>query len=458
MQYLYDSGDAAVFMDTETTSRPRSPRETLGEEMHWVLPNDTVELLFVDERPAGVQVPSAIDMTVAQTDPGLKGDTASGGGYKPATLESGVVGRGARCSSTRATASASTPAAASTSCAGALAGVALTASEPDAMRRSDQRREAVFALYQREVTAAATRRDPERRQAVHPRARRRDAPSSRTTRRGDRPARQGWELERIAPLERNIMRVALYEMRHRSDVPTEVAIDEAVNLAKEFCGTDAPGFVNGILGSAAREVEEAPRGGPGEAGADDPVAAIRADAERLRELAERLGDPGLADEQAAELAREAADLVGRAGNEIDRVLASRTRPRAELAAYPDDLRELVEGYLADLRFSDRAATAGLDEAMRYSLLAGGKRIRPVLCLAAARAAGTDPSAGPARRGRDRAHPHLLADPRRPAGDGRRRAASRPADLARRLRRGRRDPRRRRAVRRGDPALLRPPGG
>ncbi len=62
-----------------------------------------------------------------------------------------------------------------------------------------------------------------------------------------------------------------------------------------------------------------------------------------------------------------------------------------MAAYPDDLRELVEGYLAELRFSDRAATAGLDEAMRYSLLAGGKRIRPVLCLAAARAAGTDPS-------------------------------------------------------------------
>jgi elongation factor P len=56
-----------------------------------VLPNDTVDLLLVDERPTGVQVPSAIDMTVTQTDPGLKGDTASGGGTKPATLESGVI-------------------------------------------------------------------------------------------------------------------------------------------------------------------------------------------------------------------------------------------------------------------------------------------------------------------------------------------------------------------------------
>jgi geranylgeranyl diphosphate synthase, type II len=58
--------------------------------------------------------------------------------------------------------------------------------------------------------------------------------------------------------------------------------------------------------------------------------------------------------------------------------------------YPEDLRELVEAYLRELGFSDTAATAGLDEAMRYSLLAGGKRIRPVLCLATARATGNEP--------------------------------------------------------------------
>lgn len=61
-----------------------------------------------------------------------------------------------------------------------------------------------------------------------------------------------------------------------------------------------------------------------------------------------------------------------------------------MGEYPDDLQALVEDYLDGLRFSDVAATAGLEEAMRYSLLAGGKRIRPVLCLASARAAGTDP--------------------------------------------------------------------
>jgi N utilization substance protein B len=63
----------------------------------------------------------------------------------------------------------------------------------------------------------------------------------------------GWSLERIAPLERNILRVALHEMRSRPDVPAEVAIDEAVEAAKELCGADAPGFINGILGAVLRE-------------------------------------------------------------------------------------------------------------------------------------------------------------------------------------------------------------
>jgi len=57
--------------------------------------------------------------------------------------------------------------------------------------------------------------------------------------------------------------------------------------------------------------------------------------------------------------------------------------------YPDHLRQVVEAYLREIRFSDEALTAGLDEAMRYSLLAGGKRIRPVLALATARALGRD---------------------------------------------------------------------
>ena len=63
----------------------------------------------------------------------------------------------------------------------------------------------------------------------------------------------GWTLDRIAPLERSILRVALHEMQSRADVPAEVAIDEAIEAAKELCSADAPKFVNGILGAAQRE-------------------------------------------------------------------------------------------------------------------------------------------------------------------------------------------------------------
>ena len=70
-----------------------------------------------------------------------------------------------------------------------------------------------------------------------------------------------------------------------------------------------------------------------------------------------------------------------------------TEPQAPAASrYPDDLRDLVEAYLDTLQFSAIPDTAGIEEAMRYSLLAGGKRIRPVLALATARATDRDPGA------------------------------------------------------------------
>jgi N utilization substance protein B len=120
------------------------------------------------------------------------------------------------------------------------------------MRRSQQRRDAVFACYQRDVTGRplgdllADARPFTRQLAEGTEAHRQELDETIA-----RHAK-GWELERIAPLERNVMRVALYEMEHSDDVPDEVAIDEAVELAKEYCGADAPGFVNGVLGAAVR--------------------------------------------------------------------------------------------------------------------------------------------------------------------------------------------------------------
>ena len=62
----------------------------MKEALQWIVPNENVDVLYVDEEPADLQVPSAVELTVTETDPGVRGDTASGGGDKPAVLESGV--------------------------------------------------------------------------------------------------------------------------------------------------------------------------------------------------------------------------------------------------------------------------------------------------------------------------------------------------------------------------------
>lgn len=132
------------------------------------------------------------------------------------------------------------------------------------MRRSEQRRAAVWGLYQsdllgrpveevlprdsheftRMLAGLVQERRPELDQLISTHAR-------------------GWSLSRIAPLERAILRVALAELLYPDEIPgdraipPEGAIDEAVETAKEFCGADAPAFVNGILGAVLREVRPA---------------------------------------------------------------------------------------------------------------------------------------------------------------------------------------------------------
>src|SRR6476661_2634251 len=131
------------------------------------------------------------------------------------------------------------------------------------MRRSEQRRAAVVAVYQHDLTGqpleeifasgdslfvralahATVDRAPELDEVI------------------DRHA-HGWSVERIQPLERSILRVALIEILHpdaapaEEPIPPEGAIDEAVESAKTFCGADAPGFVNGVLAAVLREVRE----------------------------------------------------------------------------------------------------------------------------------------------------------------------------------------------------------
>jgi transcription antitermination protein NusB len=119
------------------------------------------------------------------------------------------------------------------------------------MRRSAQRRDAVFASYQRDVTGR-----PLEELIADSRPLTRELAEGVDTHREELDETiaayaKGWTVDRIAPLDLNVMRVALYEIEE-GEVPVEVAIDEAVEIAKEYCGADAPKFINGILGAIVR--------------------------------------------------------------------------------------------------------------------------------------------------------------------------------------------------------------
>jgi N utilization substance protein B len=124
------------------------------------------------------------------------------------------------------------------------------------MRRSDQRRDAVFASYQRDVTGRpledliADARPLTRELAEGVDVEREELDETIAA------YAKGWTVDRIAPLDLNVMRVALFEIEHDL-APVEVAIDEAVEIAKEYCGADAPKFINGILGAIVRQREPA---------------------------------------------------------------------------------------------------------------------------------------------------------------------------------------------------------
>lgn len=132
------------------------------------------------------------------------------------------------------------------------------------MRRSDQRRDAAVALYQRDVT-----KRPLDELLAGAKPFTRDLALGADQHLGAIDAEiganaHGWTIQRIAPLERAIMRIAVFEIHHRPEIPVAVSIDEAVGATKRYCGAEAPGFVNGVLSAIARgaeaeaEVEEAP--------------------------------------------------------------------------------------------------------------------------------------------------------------------------------------------------------
>jgi elongation factor P len=91
MQFLYADGTDAHFMDTESFEQIAIPEGTVQETLRWTKPSSEVDVLFIDDEPSDIQLPSGVDLEVTQADPGLRGDSVSGGGTKPATLETGAT-------------------------------------------------------------------------------------------------------------------------------------------------------------------------------------------------------------------------------------------------------------------------------------------------------------------------------------------------------------------------------
>jgi elongation factor P len=91
MQFLYADGTDAHFMDAESFEQIAIPEAKLEESLKWIQPNENVDLLFIDDQPSDVQLAASVELEVTHTEPGLRGDTASGGGNKPATLETGAT-------------------------------------------------------------------------------------------------------------------------------------------------------------------------------------------------------------------------------------------------------------------------------------------------------------------------------------------------------------------------------
>ncbi|AMA72503.1 MULTISPECIES: elongation factor P [Aneurinibacillus] len=90
MQYLYASGDEHVFMDMQTYDQISLPTSQIEHELKFLLENMIVNIVMFEGEILGVQVPNTVELEVVDTEPGIKGDTASGG-TKPATMQTGLV-------------------------------------------------------------------------------------------------------------------------------------------------------------------------------------------------------------------------------------------------------------------------------------------------------------------------------------------------------------------------------
>ena len=187
-----------------------------------------------------------------------------------------------------------------------------------------------------------------------------------------------WPADRLGTLERNILRIGVYELEEGT-VPREIAINEAVVLAKRYASEDAARLVNGISAEsrATRRLRDAGGRSPRPCRGAFPARRAAPGTERLAAADEVDGNA------AVDVIGELAEIAKEIESELE--LA---RGRSPMQT-PDELREAIEAYLAEIELASELGR--LEDAIRYAPDPGGKRIRPVLCLAVAESAGGESS-------------------------------------------------------------------
>ncbi len=250
MQYLYNDGTSYVFMDTVSYDQLEVDPAIVGDAKNFLLESQEAIVATNDGRVLYIEMPASVELKITFTEPGVAGDSATG---RPSRPPWRLATRSrCRCSSPRARRSRSTPATRPTS----------AASRPEVpmSARSKARKRALDLLYAAEMRGEGAGDALDRAIADD------EGPTNDytvTLVRGvvEHAARidellatysEGWTLDRMPAVDRNVLRLGVYELLYESDVPDGVAVSEAMALVRDLSTDESPPFVNGVLGNIQR--------------------------------------------------------------------------------------------------------------------------------------------------------------------------------------------------------------
>ncbi len=248
MQYLYNDGTSYVFMDTGTYEQLEVAPEIVGDMKNFMLENQEAIVATNDGRVLYIELPASVELEVTYTEPGLQGDRSTGG-TKPATVETGatvsvplfiVTGEKIKVDTRDSSYLGRVFQLSARSKARKRALDLIYASEMRNRSALEALEEHAEGSQVNEYTAELVRGVTEHR------ARLDEVISSYV---------QGWTLDRMPAVDRNVLRMATYEVLYVDDVPDAVAVSEALNLVRDLSTDESPAFVNGVLGNIVRDRE-----------------------------------------------------------------------------------------------------------------------------------------------------------------------------------------------------------